>query len=408
MLQLGAFVFRLRPRTHDEEAQLVSKFFELERCVLSRTCCEHNVFSHPTYPVSSRRSHYPMGDMDVAFCAAADEEEQGESSTDDDVQPTTQPVQHPSKALDGDEADLDDGSTARNPIRVCYLVSHVWYQRWKRYVGLDLPAPAGSTATGELSVRPASAADSPARLPAGPSSGTVAAAAASSPSTSASRRGSQAAVSAAAAAVAATAARGPEHPGYIDNDILCLPLAMRKTFYSRWGAPLRPGMQNGRDYVVLSKTMWEALHQWYDGGPILPRPYVPAGACLMPESYLVTLRILRHVPTRTNKVLQMAQMLLRGDADEKAEKPPEVCVSVLGEWDGQSRFICVIIFLTAAGASIHRSRTSSPPPAAGTRRCARCSRMCAASRRRYHRARAGYRRTMRACGTGPTRRGRCC
>jgi hypothetical protein len=57
---------------------------------------------------------------------------------------------------------------------------------------------------------------------------------------------------------------------------------------------MRAGLIEGRDCVAVSGLAWKALHAWYGGGPIIPRPVIGVGLRqrLRVELYPVTLLVL--------------------------------------------------------------------------------------------------------------------
>lgn len=73
------------------------------------------------------------------------------------------------------------------------------------------------------------------------------------------------------------------------------------------GAPLRPGLQEGKDFEVLAPCLWRSLLRWHGSaareGVSLPRRVVPSSyvdassrtpSLLTVELYPLTLLILRH------------------------------------------------------------------------------------------------------------------
>jgi ubiquitin carboxyl-terminal hydrolase 6/32 len=196
------------------------------------------------------------------------------------VSPSGTSTRAPSPAPEGG----DVGPKRKRGPRDCYLVTGAWFGRWKHAAGLN-----GGTVVNGTSVRNATRAQ-------GSGVTTVAAASAA------------------------------EAVGCIDNHTLIVTSGPAKTqLVSRWGARLRPGLRIGQDFVALSKEVWETFHEWYGGGPPLPRPLVATErGTLEVELIPQPLRIMRYVPHKNSKLAQIGSILLGKDGDNKPEKPPQI------------------------------------------------------------------------------------
>ena len=122
--------------------------------------------------------------------------------------------------------------------------------------------------------------------------------------------------------------------GPIENSPLVRSTGMfEKSVYSRWGPRLKRGLVSGKDFTVLPKAVWEALHQWYGGGPTLARPTMrgPANRLEL-ELYPLSLKVMRHntsspgSSTKTGNPEAADAANLEPDAkpDKAAENKPQV------------------------------------------------------------------------------------
>jgi len=96
-----------------------------------------------------------------------------------------------------------------------------------------------------------------------------------------------------------------EEMGPIDNLALVRsPGMFEKTVYSRWGPRVKRSIVAGRDFTVLTEPVWQALHQWYGGGPALARPTMrDASNRLDLELHPLSLKVMRHTHTAATRSL---------------------------------------------------------------------------------------------------------
>lgn len=84
-------------------------------------------------------------------------------------------------------------------------------------------------------------------------------------------------------------AHAPLKPGKIDNSKLVSYEAEQST-----GVTLRRNLQEGEDYMLVPLEVWKKLHEWYHGGPELPRKIISEGVNakrLTVEVYLLSLKL---------------------------------------------------------------------------------------------------------------------
>lgn len=120
-------------------------------------------------------------------------------------------------------------------------------------------------------------------------------------------------------------------PGPIDNScLLAKPASMmektlsstKRTFTSRG---LKKGLEEDRDFVVVSETVWAMLSLWYTGEPRLSRPIIARnGGSARIELYPLTVRVLQHVTSKNGGEKKES-------AEHKKDKGPHVSFLLLTE-----------------------------------------------------------------------------
>lgn len=257
-------------------------------------------------------------------------------NADGEEVPATAAAEDPSDSSTADENPLElaaepsEDATGDAPDsglpRECFLLSGVWWKRWKHAAGLN-----GGSVTPQ---RPVADPGPPAGdlSNAATAASSVASVALERQQSSASGIGDPASSHSHGDASQLSSVTPPattdDRVGEIDNTVLVVASSgsTRHQLVSRWGPRLRPGIRVGQDFVTLSRELWETLVEWYGGGPPLPRPLVPSTrGPLEVELVPLALRIMRHVPNKGSKLAQLGSIVLGNkDADVKADKPPQV------------------------------------------------------------------------------------
>lgn len=128
----------------------------------------------------------------------------------------------------------------------------------------------------------------------------------------------------------------PRRPGAIDNTDLLDDMASE---VSSMDIELHDTLVEGRDYILLPQQVWEKLHNWYGGGPTLPRKAINTGLSqtdLAIEVYPLRLQLLL-MPKGEQAVIRISK---KDSVDELHKKaceifdlvPDEVCI-----WDYYGR-----------------------------------------------------------------------
>jgi len=128
----------------------------------------------------------------------------------------------------------------------------------------------------------------------------------------------------------------PRRPGAIDNTDLLDDMASE---VSSMDIELHDNLVEGRDYILLPQQVWEKLHNWYGGGPTLPRKAINTGLSqtdLAIEVYPLRLQLLL-MPKGEQAVVRISKKVTVDELRKKACEvfdlvPDEVCI-----WDYYGR-----------------------------------------------------------------------
>ncbi|XP_010929801.2 ubiquitin carboxyl-terminal hydrolase 5 isoform X1 [Elaeis guineensis] len=124
----------------------------------------------------------------------------------------------------------------------------------------------------------------------------------------------------------------PKRPLAIDNSDLICDAASE---LSNVEIELHDTLVEGRDYILLPQPVWEKLHGWYGGGPILPRKAINTGLSqteLAIEVYPLRLQ-LHLMPKGEKAVIRISKKDTVGELHKKACEVFDLVMDQVSIWD---------------------------------------------------------------------------
>lgn len=201
------------------------------------------------------------------------------------------PAAFPSSPSRGEERDYILNAVAERlrPNQTCFIISMGWWNAWKAYAGLDAVASYTSSSDLPSSPRP------------GPINNLVLCHDKDCPSLmelcalrvlEMQKRGQVSVID-----ENSTEEASAVPPPQLNVDVLEFLANFDKTLMRRAlcrAREMKAGLIEGKDCVAVPAPAWKALHAWYGGGPIIPRPVIGVGVRqrLQVELYPVTLLVL--------------------------------------------------------------------------------------------------------------------
>ncbi|KAI4381571.1 hypothetical protein MLD38_007632 [Melastoma candidum] len=125
-------------------------------------------------------------------------------------------------------------------------------------------------------------------------------------------------------------------PGLIDNSILISEPALEG---SRSNIEIHDTLLEGRDYVLLPHEVWNQLHSWYGGGPMLPRKAICSGLSqteLTVEVYPLRLHLLL-MPNGDRSTIRISKKETVGDLHRRACEIFDLSSEQVCIWDYYGR-----------------------------------------------------------------------